>query len=369
LLIFLLTFLLIYLYRKCLKGDASIVHQLLLWYDIMSNDNEQSIPCCENPTIINDNGIIVCRNCGTVIDAENISFNFENVYNEKDKYYDTVGAPSYSNRTTFIPNADYRGVQLNGKSKALYTELIQVHNTKTYTFETTLKKAKWIVRDIKTRLYIKDVIEQDVYKLCVKVIKMKYHIGYALEDVCSAIFIYICKSNNLPIFFNEIEIICHINMEKLQRFYNKLLQEILPKFNILTSNNISISKYCEAFSNNLNIPFVNQKKIEDLSLKIEKCSFIQGRDPKGIASAILYHLCKSTDNKLSQKKICGISFVSEVTLRNSLKLLLVEINKMQKKKKKSVSIGKGVLNSGLSKGLNSLQKTGELYATAEKTFK
>jgi len=83
---------------------------------------------------------------------------------------------------------------------------------------------------------------------------------------------------------------------------------------------ISTEKLVFLFGNMLGLP--ENIKIEALNLlkKVSKKGLtLIGKDPKGLAAAILYLVAKNTKFKKNQEEIAQIAKITEVTMRSRLK--------------------------------------------------
>lgn len=275
--------------------------------------------CCSQPNIIMENETLICSNCGMIIEEDNTSYTFENIYEEKFKYYDSIDFAKYSNRTLFRTDSDAKGATLNAKTKFLYSRLLKIQRSRTYSFESSLIKCESLLREICQKMNISRVIQKDCFSIASKIIKRKLHLGYTIDDMTIAVFIAVCRWNKKPIFLEDVFKSYPFNMSKVRKFYEKLLQEILQKLSINKIGNITVSSFSELFTNRLNIPFDIKRQIMKVSHSIEKTHLRHGKDPKGLSSAIIYSICKNKDFKINQRQICEVSCVTEVTLRNSLK--------------------------------------------------
>ena len=53
---------------------------------------------------------------------------------------------------------------------------------------------------------------------------------------------------------------------------------------------------------------------------------LAGKDPKGVAAASIYISSKLCNEKRTQKEICNLTQITEVTLRNRVKDLMKYVN-------------------------------------------
>ena len=70
--------------------------------------------------------------------------------------------------------------------------------------------------------------------------------------------------------------------------------------------------------------------VKGLAIKIlrraKQQKITQGKDPRGLAAAILYTACKLQNKKITQKEIAKAANVTEVTIRNRKKELMKKLN-------------------------------------------
>ncbi|MFW9874500.1 MAG: hypothetical protein ACFFG0_15445, partial [Candidatus Thorarchaeota archaeon] len=104
----------------------------------------------------------------------------------------------------------------------------------------------------------------------------------------------------------------------LFRSLEKIFHEILPSLG-LEYHPLSAEKLIFIFGNKLGLPLDLQTKAVDIFKKLYKKGCFNGKDPKGLAAALLYFVAKETSLKLTQSEVANAGRVTEVTIRSRLK--------------------------------------------------
>lgn len=105
-----------------------------------------------------------------------------------------------------------------------------------------------------------------------------------------------------------------------------IVREILPELG-LDYHPISAEKLIFLFGNRLGLPEdIKIKALSLLKVTAKKGLPLIGKDPKGLAYAMLYLVTKNTKFKKTQVEIAQAVKVTEVTIRSRLKDLKVVID-------------------------------------------
>lgn len=152
-------------------------------------------------------------------------------------------------------------------------------------------------------MYYKDILEKKITK------------GKNLEAVVAACLYLSCKKLQCARTFKEISLICQIPKEEIGKMY-KLIEKEYGVSNTTTDDII------ERFCSHLSLNMKEQKVAKLISKRVSEHSLAPGKSPVSIAAAILYMTCWIF-NKKRCKEICGVTKVSEVTVKNTYKELVM----------------------------------------------
>ncbi|MFX1572704.1 MAG: hypothetical protein ACFFB0_08145, partial [Promethearchaeota archaeon] len=105
----------------------------------------------------------------------------------------------------------------------------------------------------------------------------------------------------------------------LFRYLGMIVREVLPSLG-LGYQAISAEQLVFLFGNRLGLPEELKIKAINLLEKTSKTSVsLIGKDPKGLAAAVLYLVAKNTEFKKTQFEVAKASKVTEVTIRSRIK--------------------------------------------------
>ena len=144
--------------------------------------------------------------------------------------------------------------------------------------------------------------------------------GRSTEALSAAVVYAVCRSKQIPRSLSEIARAAGVTVSALSQCYRSIISEL--KLEISIPN---VAKYIEriCWKLNLNDDF-KMKSLELLNHAIKQ-NITAGKDPWGIAAAILYVTGMMTDNQVSQKDLARAADVSEVTVRNRYKELKLKL--------------------------------------------
>ena len=87
------------------------------------------------------------------------------------------------------------------------------------------------------------------------------------------------------------------------------------------------ANYVPRFITQLNLPGkVQQKVLEILDMAKQNRTLVTGRDPRGLAAAAIYIASILMDSRVTQRDIAMAAGVTEVTVRNRYKEIVLKLN-------------------------------------------
>ncbi|MFX1303796.1 MAG: hypothetical protein ACFFBV_14095 [Promethearchaeota archaeon] len=282
---------------------------------------KKQLKCCANPNIISSNEYIVCSNCGTVqsriISYKPIKKFFLDgkiTYNHTEPIRSLIGP-----RTIIKGNLDGKGNYLSPKALTNYKRLSKINTGLVNGFERNLWIALPKLNFAKSYFNLPNYIIEDTLKIYISAAKKKLTLGRTINGILSVSLYFALKFHGKPIIIKELLTAFQISKKKFIYCYKAVINSIIPNLNMRIYNFTPqeyINKFYEELDLSINCRNIAMKLVEDSKNRGLK---ISGKDPKGIAAASLYISSKENDEFRTQKQICKIANVSELTLRTRLK--------------------------------------------------
>lgn len=263
-------------------------------------------PDCVDSLIIDDSktGFSVCTECGItvnrIIDEGSEWRTFTDTTDPSRVGSSANPLLDVEQLDTLISNSALARVQLKNLMRGPERNLLNAFNLiQLYCDRATIPTK---VSD-QAKLYYKDILQKKITK------------GKNLEAVVAACLYLSCKKLHCARTFKEISLICQIPKEEIGKMY-KLIEKEYGVSNTTTEDII------ERFCSHLSLNMKEQKVALLLSKRVRENGLVPGKSPVSIAAAILYMTCWIF-NKKRCKEICVITKVSEVTVKNTYKELIL----------------------------------------------
>jgi len=292
-----------------------------------------SCPECGSARIMRDYEAaeVVCMNCGIVVTAKIADRGPEwRAFNEEQRSKRTrVGAPStYTihdkglSTTIDWHDRDVYGKRLSPGQKAQIYRLrkwqrrIRVSDAT----ERNLAFALSEITKMSNNLSLPKNILETASVTYRKAVKERLIRGRSIQGVTSAAIYLACRQCGLPRTLDEIAQASTVSKKEIGRSYRFLIRELDYKIPPLKP-----SQYITKFSSQLTM----QGKVEEIAHKIlasaKQLKLTSGRGPTGIAAAASYVASVLTGERKTQREIAEIAQVTEVTIRNRYKELVVRL--------------------------------------------
>jgi len=187
--------------------------------------------------------------------------------------------------------------------------------------EGTYYKKKFIIGLPKIKNYIAKLeLSEDILKDACNIytISLKENLlqGRSIISLAAASVYLSSKVNKSPIVMKDLLKIDDLNQQSVMRVFKLLARVVLPQINKQIQQ-ISAEQYVSKFCTDLELTYQCEKTAMDFIRAMRnKGANLTGKDPKGIASALIYLSTKLHNQFRTQKKITQIAKVTEVTLRN-----------------------------------------------------
>ena len=290
-------------------------------YRSANYEQQKGITCCKFPNIIPSNGYNVCTNCGTT-SSRIISISPPRRFFVEGKIQNINNEPVRSlsgPRTIFKGSLDGKGNYLSSEAITNFKRISKINWSSITGIERNLWYAEPKLNQVKTQLNLPDYIIEETLKIYIPAAKLKLTLGRSIDGILAISLYFALKIHKVPRLIEEILAAFQISMNKFVYCYKAMYNKLLPYLNLEISR-FSPKDYINEFYEKLNLSMNCRKKALEIFEKGKKEGLLyDGKDPKGIAAASLYLSSKLNDEVRTQKQICKIANVSEITLRMRMK--------------------------------------------------
>lgn len=275
--------------------------------------------CCDNPEIRQENGNIVCINCGTVHGRNIVGFKRRAFSPEevKERRRTEPRWRRFGPRTTIPPVS--KEDKMNPHQKTLFTRLSKIQKSLVSSIERNFWEARPKLRLLTSSLNIPSHIEETAWKIYIEVVKKQMTLGRTIKGFIAASLYAAIRIHEYPITFDEICDTLIVSKHKVIRSLGLIIKDILPDLG-LKYHPITPKELIYKFGNTMGVSMKTQKRASDLLMQSFKRGLPStGKDPRGFAAAALYLAMVRTPDQKTQAKVANKAGITEVTLRNRLK--------------------------------------------------
>ena len=291
-------------------------------------------PECGSTDLIQDydTGETACRNCGLVIQDVTIdegpewrAFTLE----EKESR-SRVGIPTFysfhdKGLSTSIDRVDRdsygRKLPLSTRLQMWRLRKWQVRSRVHSSIDRNLAQAMIELGRLCDKVFISAPVKEKAAVIYRKALGKRLVRGRSIVAFVAASLYAACRITGTPRNLSEISEASLVSRKEASRSYTLLLRELdicMPIANPITF----LSKIAERTA--------VSGKTQGLAVKIlqevKEKRVSAGKNPMGLASAALYAACVQSGEKKSQKSIAAAAGVTEVTVRNRVKMLKGQLN-------------------------------------------
>jgi len=280
---------------------------------------EEKCPNCNslgNVLVDYQNGQTVCKECGLVLE-ENF---FVKTVRKEDIYHAAPG---------------HLGTIIDGKNKDIYKQIIspysislmrrlrkrQFWSLSFFTVKTMTGRAAVALNSISTPLRLTRETRKKVMWYFKKYEKKGGNMrGRSADDFMAAMLYFVCRKSKDPLTLSEIlDKVSILKRNKVVKSYKEIL--LILKEKVPPPD---YSFYFLKLADKLNLsPKTERAGINLLkTIKNYHPNILWGKDPKTIAAAVIYLVCKKYNQKKSQKEISDKAKTTEASLRNRKRQIL-----------------------------------------------
>ena len=291
------------------------------------NLNDQ---CCNEPNIVtNSEGQRVCRNCGlcygtSLISTERRAYTAAEVKNRRRT---EPRWRSYGPRTVIgLSNVDCKGHKLDSKRSQLFHRLSKIQGSLINSIERNYWESRPKLASLCRKLNIPSFIEESAWSIYSQVAKQKLTMGRSIEAFVTASLYAAIRIHNFPRLLEEIAEVALLPLRSVHRSLGLIVRIILPEMG-MKYRPISPNPLIYRFGAELGLSITTQKHAFHM-LKIASKQGLKriGKDPKGIAAAVLYLAAKQKGERKTQTQIATVARITEVTLRTRAKQIRTKLH-------------------------------------------
>ncbi|MCW3997083.1 MAG: transcription initiation factor IIB [Candidatus Bathyarchaeota archaeon] len=286
---------------------------------------EQNKGCahCKSANLITDknSGEIVCSQCGLVTtdDMLNQTPEWKAVTLEQYKTQTRTGIPIRYSRfdkglhTTITGYMDGLGKPLSSKAKRRAYYLRRTHNRSIThdSHEQNLKLAMNELRILSEKLHISFPVQELAAVIYRKALNKDLIRGRCIKTIAAAAMYVACRFTKTSKTLSDIARYSGLNRIEVSRDYRLIINTLKIKMPSHDPLN-----YISRLAEKANISGKVQGAAIRILAKAKRKRITTGKDPVGMAAAVLYIACQLKGENVTQEKIAKVAGVSEVTVRN-----------------------------------------------------
>ena len=274
-----------------------------------------------------EKGEVICKDCGLVLEERMIDFSQEWREFEHDQADSRrrTGAPmTYTKFDRGLgTDVGQKGdiFKLSGKGRNKFFRLRKWQYRISTAIERNLKLALAELKRVSSYLKLPKAVEEESARIYTLAVQRGLVRGRSMESVVAGALYAACRRHEVPRTLDELSEASGIDKKEIGRTYRFVTREL--GIRILPSNPVD---YIPRFSSALKLSAETQSKAVEILEMADNSELTSGRGPTGIAAASLYVAALLNNEKRTQREVADVAGVTEVTIRNRYKELLVKLN-------------------------------------------
>ncbi len=285
--------------------------------------------CNKHSNIITDqnSGELICTICGSVIIDSTEATRSEWASNIQElDFRDRTGAPTslakYDRGLSTVigkinKDASGRQIDLAMKSRIGRWRTWDARSQTNDSSKRNLQSAFIQLYTMKDVLGLPESAIEKIAYLYRKIQERKLIKGRTIKGALAVASYIACRELGIPRTLKEIAKISNLKEKEIARIYRKVMFELdlkVPQVDALKEI-IKIGNIC-------GISERSKRRAMKMMMTVMKTEISAGKNPMGLAGAVLYLSCKEYDEVITQSKIAEVAGVTEVTLRHDLDIIL-----------------------------------------------
>lgn len=310
-----------------LQDKTSISHPKEDIGNLESTVEDNCCPLCKQyNTIINDSNStdIVCSKCGMVL-SDKMDMRPEWHTGDREEIQaKTRTGPALSlarhdmGLSTVIgnENIDANKNKINPSMLSAMNRL-RTQDLRTQTRNYTLRLAFSELNTLKDKLGLSEPIVEKAAYIFRKAHEKGILRGRSSPAVLAAAIYIACRQMDAPRTLNDIVITSNIRRKSITRYHRALIFKLELKLPAIDNR-----KCISRVANKANISEKTRHQAIDLMKEVIELGISTGKDPMGLAAAVLYASCITTGEQKSQNDLANAAQITGVTIRNRFKDLV-----------------------------------------------
>ena len=273
-------------------------------------------------------GEIICSECGFVASTNMIDPGAEWVNHSNGDDRSRVGAPSTLTlsdkglsteiRRSDLTSGGARKHGLSGKSLRDWRRRQKI-DQRSKTRDSRSRNLSVAMQFIRDRGDLPPQIEQEAASLYRHSVERGLVTGRSIRGVTAACVYIAAREAKIPRKIEDIGVAFDMTSDVEEKELKRTIR--LVARNLGTHHITGPNEYFERFHSELGLPPAVLGDARDLWIRVKDNLSWQGKKPSGVAGVILYFVSQNSDSTRTQKEVCDVCGISEVTLRGLLKIL------------------------------------------------
>ena len=286
--------------------------------------------CNKHSNIITDqnSGELICTVCGSVIidntEAARSEWTSSNI--QEFDFRDRTGAPTslakYDRGLSTVigkmdKDASGRQIDLAMRSRIGRWRTWDARSQTNDSSKRNLQSAFIQLYTMKDVLGLPESAIEKIAYIYRKIQERKLIKGRTIRGALAVASYIACRELGIPRTLKEIAKISNLKEKEVARIYRKVMFELDLKV-----PQVDTFKEIIKLGNICGISEKAKRRAIKLMMTVMKTEISAGKNPMGLAGAVLYLSCKEYDEEITQSKIAEVAGVTEVTLRHDLDIIL-----------------------------------------------
>jgi transcription initiation factor TFIIB len=281
---------------------------------------------CKSTNIIEDSrsGEIICADCGFVLHKKSLSlrqdwraYSFAEQQNRSRSGY-ALSTKIYDKglSTTFNSRYDSKGKKLDPKTRSKMNRL-KHHNQRAKVNESWMRNLKIALSEINricNKLHLPDHVHQKAAQIYRKILGENLVKGRSIDGFVAASIYAACREKRVPRSINDVALISSRSEHDVKYHYRLIVNELDFKPPIDRP-----TKFISSLSSKLDLSGFIEEYSMGILREARERRLVVGKNPRGVAAAVLYLACQENGVKISQAEVAREADTSEVTMRKRFK--------------------------------------------------
>lgn len=276
-------------------------------------------------------GESVCNSCGFVAPERLIDPGYRNLIDESGKQRSGKDSPFGKSSWISTQDKDFSGNTLSPEMKLIFKRL-RLWDNRSSSREGKDRNLNYSIPLIKkwcANLGLKEEHMLRAATIYAKLIHANLIKGRTMDGMAAAAIYASCRIDQIPRTAKQVAEVCGVKEKELSLTYR-----VIHKALDLTPPTPKIDDLLPALGSKLNVPEHLIREGMEIIMLAKERGLSGGRMPMAIVSAALYIVIKESHLKILHSELAVAAGVSQVTIRNNAKVLMVMVQKVKSEQAK-----------------------------------